>query len=209
MIIQTIQQQVKQVLLQSAAGDSFDQRLDQLAQNSAAELTQESRAVLRQLAENYVTSSVWMLAEVDAVTTTLGLANVVAPALQTAAGYYLNDNDLIPDQSGLLGLLDDAYLATRFIAQLSELYRAQTGVALLDVSLDNTSQLVRTFIEPQLAHQLDTMTQQGLAQVSQNLALAQLQPLQYRTTADWNRWVDGQNRINAEAELMAITGGMF
>jgi len=209
MIIPTIKAQLEQTLLESGKGDGFDVRLDQLSEKSSQPLTPESRQQIRALVENYVRSSVWMLEEVDTVTVQLGIAPVATPLLHIAAGYFLNHQDLIPDHQGLMGLVDDAYLAVRFMASLSALYAAETGVGLIDVSLDNSSPIIRSLIESTIAGQLDRMIEQGLSQALQSANLAQLQPVRYRSAAEWNSWVASENSINAEAEILAITGGMF
>jgi uncharacterized membrane protein YkvA (DUF1232 family) len=209
MTIHAIQNHVQMVLAQADSKDIFEQRLEQLAGEDPDSLTKKSRKNIRKLAKNYVESTVWLLAEVDGITTQLGLQSSAGPVLQTAAAYFLSPDDMIPDQQGLYGLLDDAYLAVRFMARLSEVYAAQSGVPLFDVSLDSKSPTIRQLIGEPLATQLDSAVEQGVTQALSQAALAQLTPYQYRSPAHWNQWMHHQNQVAVEAEISAIAGGAF
>ncbi len=209
MTIQEIQNHVQSVLSQSGVRDVFDRRLDEMTQGDPDVLKGKSRKKIRKLAQNYVESTVWLLAEVDGITTQSGLQGSAGPLLHIAAGYFMSPEDLIPDQNGLFGLLDDAYLAVRFMARLSEVYSAQAGIALFDVSLDEKSPVIRKLIGEPLASNLDTVVENGIVQALNQAALSQLTPFHYRSPAHWNQWMHHQNQVAVEAEISNIAGGWF
>ncbi len=160
------------------------------------------------LAENYVRSTVWILGQCDQAVAAAGLTHSVGPVLMQSANYFLNPADYLPDQYGLLGLLDDAYLCCRFMAELNALYRSHNGVDLLDMSLDQAcSPTVRNLIGPPIDAQLDAAVHQGIQQVLQLVKLSQMQPIRYQSPAHWGVWVEGENAVNVAAEISSIVTG--
>ena len=67
--------------------------------------------------------------------TSAGVASAVEPVLRAAEDYFLVADDLLPDHHGILGLLDDMYLALSLIQRLCEQHRDSTGRTLMDVDL--------------------------------------------------------------------------
>lgn len=153
-------------------------------------------------------ATVDLLLACDAAATAVGAGQFAAPILQTAAGYFLQPQDYIPDQQGPYGLLDDAYLACRFVAGVSQAYAAATGTPLLDMSLDARSSTVRAVIGEPLASQLDRDVQQTLHAAAAQVRLAQMQPWPVQRTG-WSDWAHAENAVNAEAEIASITSGWF
>ena len=63
---------------------------------------------------------------IDAVAEAAAAARVgdaVAPILEAAEEYFLDADDLLPDSLGILGLMDDMYLALSLLQSVSEQYR--------------------------------------------------------------------------------------
>lgn len=76
----------------------------------------------------------------------LGLASEMGQMLQELESYWFEDNDLIPDHLGLVGLADDAY-ATLFLLQaLSDYCQTTFGRPLLPLNLTAANQGMRGFI---------------------------------------------------------------
>ena len=83
---------------------------------------------------------------IDAVSEAAADARVtsaVAPILEAVQDYFLDPDDVIPDSHGILGLLDDMYLALSLLQSVSEQFRELTGHALIDVDLTPSIQAVR------------------------------------------------------------------
>jgi uncharacterized membrane protein YkvA (DUF1232 family) len=92
-----------------------------------------------------------------------GIAQAVEPMVTTAEGYFLDEGDVLPDALGVLGLLDDMYLALSLIQQVSERHRLRTGHALLDVDLRESIGAVRPLFRGARLEALDERIAQSLA----------------------------------------------
>ena len=94
--------------------------------------------------------------------------------LNTVEEYFLEPNDFIPDYLGLIGLIDDAYLAQKLVQVLSDNYRQQTGIPLLNVDLSEGNNIIRNLIGEPIAGMLDasvmnTVQMPSMQQFFQNL----------------------------------------
>ncbi len=87
----------------------------------------------------------------------------IDPLLEAAGQYFLAPNDLIPDHLGLLGLLDDAYLASKLFEVMSEAYRQATGVPLIDADLAPANRMIVHFIGRDLAETMDRSVDEAVA----------------------------------------------
>lgn len=199
---------VEQVLSGPGAEQALHDRIEAFAAEGGTRLGPNDKDGLTEFCTGYVRAVVDLLVACDGAAARAGALPFAGPVLQTAAGYFLHPVDFIPDDSGVFGLLDDAYLACRFVARISGMVAAARGVPLLDTSLDQRSPVVRLLIGEPLAMRLDAEVERTLAQVAAQLQMAQATPWQVSPSA-WNRWVQGQNAVNAEAEILAIAGGSF
>jgi uncharacterized membrane protein YkvA (DUF1232 family) len=75
-----------------------------------------------------------------------GILNYIQPIIEYAEQYFFIAEDLIPDHYGLLGLLDDAYLAHCLMQGLSDKYQRQTGQTLLPNDMTNANRVVRVLL---------------------------------------------------------------
>lgn len=207
MLGKEIVEHIDSTLSAPTAGEAFGARLEQFAARNSSKLESSDKAAMMSLAEDYVRSVGNLLIECDRTAITAGIQRFTAPILQTAANYFLNPNDYIPDEKGLYGLLDDAYLACRFVARISQLVTAERGFPLLDTSLDQHSAIIRILIGEPLASRLDQDVESTLQAVLSQIQMEQLQQLQLQQ--NWNKWAHKQNVINTEAEIMAIASGSF
>jgi hypothetical protein len=79
--------------------------------------------------------------------------------------YFVTPDDIIPDELGLLGLIDDAYLTHCLIQSVSDQYQAQTGFVLMPSDMTKASQIIRSLIgEPQASLLVSSMIVQGGSQ---------------------------------------------
>ena len=92
----------------------------------------------------------------------IGTANAVIPILQVAASYFLQPQDAIPDNVGLYGLLDDAYLAQSMLQHASDVHMQLAGLPLLTQSLAGSNRLVRMILGEPIASQLDGIVAQTI-----------------------------------------------
>lgn len=188
----------------------FEKRVDQLMQGGLAGKNPVDKEAVTQLAVNYVRSVADLLADCEVQSSAMGLQRFIFPVIQTASAYLLKPDDYIPDSKGLYGLLDDAYLACRFVARMSELVQMNNGFPLLDTSLDKHSPVIRALIGEPLATQLDMDIEATINTLLAQIQIEQIQTIQLSSQYyDRNQWVHEQNVINTEAEIMSIASGAY
>lgn len=202
---QAIIEHIEMILSSSTANDALEDRLEQFAEDNSITLGPNDKSAMTELAEGYVRAVVNLLIECDIAATGAGIQRFTVSIIQTAAGYFLNPKDYIPDEEGLYGLLDDAYLACRFVARISEIVAAERGFPLLDTSLDLHSQSIRVLIGEPLASQLDNDIEGVIQTLLSKIQMEQIQALQLRN--NWNQWAHQENVINTEAQIMSIASG--
>jgi uncharacterized membrane protein YkvA (DUF1232 family) len=204
---QAIIEHIDTLLSRPNANDALEARLEQFADDHSITLGPDDKAAMTELAEGYVRAVANLLIECDIAATASGIQRFTAPIIQTAAGYFLNPRDFIPDKEGLYGLLDDAYLACRFIVRISEIVAAERGFPLVETAVDQHSPTIRVLIGEPLGTQLDNEVEGVIRSVLAQLQMEQMQALQFRS--NWNQWAQRQNVINTEAQIMSIASGDF
>lgn len=204
---QAIIEHIDTLLSTSTANDAFEARLEQFADDNSITLEPNDKAAMTELAEGYVRAVANLLIECDMAAAAAGIQRFTSPIIQTAAEYFLNPKDYIPDDEGLYGLLDDAYLACRFIVRISEIIAAERGFPLIDTSLDRFSPTIRVLIGEPLGTQLDHDVEGVIQTVLSQIQIEQIQALQFRN--NWNQWAHQENVINTEAQIMSIASGNY
>ena len=207
MIGQAIIEHIDKILSSSTANDALEARLEQFADDHSITLGPNDKAAMTELAEGYVRAVANLLIECDIAASASGIQRFTSPIIQTAAGYFLNPKDYIPDNEGLYGLLDDAYLACRFIVRISEIIAAERGFPLIDTSIDQHSPTIRVLIGEPLGAQLNNEVEGVIQSVLSQLQMEHIQALQFRN--NWNQWAHQENVINTEAQIMSIASGNF
>jgi len=106
---------------------------------------------------------------------TVGLQGPMSRILDAVQSYWLEDDDIIPDQIGVVGLLDDAYCSLSSLQVVSDHYRLQTGKYLFPDDLTGANQVMRKIIGEPYASDLDrlvtgTMQSAGLLEAVKALA---------------------------------------
>ena len=86
----------------------------------------------------------------------------IAPLMEQVAMYFLNDQDLIPDHAGLLGVLDDALFANRMLEVLSATYASRTGMPLITGDLGPANRASAAFLGPQVAGAISAAVDQAV-----------------------------------------------
>lgn len=178
------------------------ERLRQLAEGEAVDPQKVDRLI--ELLCEYVERAPQLLDSCWSAAQQAGVAEEAAPILETAAHYFIEPQDFIPDQMGLYGLIDDAYLTHCFVGQTSDLYRQYSGTPLLPLDLAPMNAVARAVIGEPLASQLDQAvdaTIQTVIQHIQQLAQQQQKP-QFSQTGgpgSWGgSWESEMARMSAE-----------
>jgi len=105
------------------------------------------------------------------------VASVVTPILEAVQEYFLDPDDVVPDSHGILGLLDDMYIALSLLQAVYVQYREFTGHALLDVDLTPSIEAVRPLFQGKRIAALDARIQAALSQPTMLSSLQGLRSL--------------------------------
>lgn len=121
----------------------------------------------------------------------VGLEGPMGSILDAVQSYWLEDQDIIPDQLGIIGLLDDAYCSLMSLQQVSDYYQLQTGKYLFPDDFTGANRVMRKIIGEPYASDLDrlvasTMQNAGLVEAVKVLASPEKQlDFTHRSTI-WN-----------------------
>ena len=94
---------------------------------------QGARPSVKQLAQgssfiyNYLEQVPYLLTVAWTSARNVGLETEVTSILKMVESYWIEDDDVIPDNLGIFGILDDAYCSLSSMQALSDLYRMQSG----------------------------------------------------------------------------------
>lgn len=150
-----IRDHVDAILSREDAYDRFREKARSMTKTSGESPGEGEVENLANFARHYVEAIVALIDETQAAADREKERALVAPLMHTASKYFLETEDLIPDSYGLLGLLDDAYLAHRFIIRVSEEVEKDKGFPLLDDTRAETAPTIRAILGEEIARKLD------------------------------------------------------
>ena len=99
---------------------------------------------------------------------------LIEPIFEAALRYWAEPHNYIPDDLGLIGLVDEAYLTRLFLETISSLHRRQTGGPLFAIDLGSPNRMMRDLIGEPVATQLDAVGRHTVATQVVQAGLQQL-----------------------------------
>jgi len=150
-----IRDHVDAILSREDAYDRFREKARSMTTASGETPSEAEIETMAQFARHYVEAVVALIDETLAAADREKERALVAPLMRTASKYFLETEDLIPDSYGLLGLLDDAYLAHRFIIRLSEEVEKDKGFPLLEDTRAESAPAIRAILGDRIAQKVD------------------------------------------------------
>lgn len=127
------------------------------ANPSVKELAQGSSFIYNYLEQvPYLLTVAWTSAR------NVGLETEVTSILKMIESYWIEDDDVIPDNLGIFGILDDAYCSLSSMQNLSNLYRMQSGKHLFPDDLSAANEVMRKIIGDPYISQLDELVSQAI-----------------------------------------------
>jgi uncharacterized membrane protein YkvA (DUF1232 family) len=123
----------------------------------------------------YIGQVPYMMKVAWTAASTVGLQKEMRRILEMVRSYWIEGNDVIPDELGVIGLLDDAYCSLTSLQAVSDHYRLQTGKHLFPDDLGAANRAMRRIIGEPYASELDrivirTMKDTGLIEAVKQLA---------------------------------------
>ncbi|MCH7507081.1 MAG: hypothetical protein IID60_07260 [Proteobacteria bacterium] len=136
----------------------------------------------------------------------VGLEDEMEQILEVAQTYWLEANDIIPDELGVIGLLDDAYCSLSSFQAVSDHYQLQTGKYLFPDNLSSANKVMRKIIGEPYATDLDlivltTMQQTGLIDAMKSFASEEKQLYFLSHSTIWNHGPAGKMETDDLAGL--------
>ena len=129
------------------------------ADPGAQELAQGSSFICNYLEQvPYLLTVAWTSAK------NVGLEDEMKSILQMVVSYWMEDDDVIPDNIGVFGLLDDAYCSLSSMQAVSDLYRMQTGKHLFPDDLTAVNEVMRKIIGEPYTTELDELVSEAIEQ---------------------------------------------
>jgi uncharacterized membrane protein YkvA (DUF1232 family) len=123
----------------------------------------------------YIEQVPYMMKIAWTAATNVGLETQMKKILQMVESYWLEGDDVIPDQLGVIGLLDDAYCSLTLLQAVSDHFQLQTGKYLFPNDLSAANMAMRKIIGEPYASELDrivikTLKETGLIEAVKTLA---------------------------------------
>ena len=139
----------------------------------------------------------------------VGLEEEMRRILESVQSYWTQDDDIIPDHLGLVGLLDDAYCSLTSLQAVSDHYRLQTGKHLFPDDLTAANKAMRRIIGEPYATDLDrlvtqTMHATGLIESMKLLASEEKQIDFANQSTIWNHGPAGKMDVDDLRKLGLI-----
>lgn len=91
---------------------------------------------LADFVERYISHVPDFVEAIEQIADEASITKEIAPILNIACNYFVSPPDLITENSKLLSLLDEAYLAHRLLEEVNDRFMAHTGIPL--TPMDNT-----------------------------------------------------------------------
>ncbi|MFO7567244.1 MAG: YkvA family protein [Enhygromyxa sp.] len=144
------------VAIEAKEGHLANYLIDRATERGTS-LSEQQRREALELFENYVRSVPELLAAASASAVGTPVEATMQKVMAAAVTYWDEPDDLVPDELGVLGLLDDAYFSLRMLQMVSDRLREESGQALVADDLSALDEVVRDIIGEGLAEVLDDL----------------------------------------------------
>jgi uncharacterized membrane protein YkvA (DUF1232 family) len=167
----------------------------------AEDLNCGSRFVL-----GYIKQVPYMIKVAWTAASNVGLEDEMEQILDMVQSYWLEGDDVIPDDLGVIGLLDDAYCSLSSLQTVSDHFQLQTGKYLFPDNLSSANRVMRKIIGEPYATDLDrivitTMQQTGLIEAMRSFASEEKQLDFSNHSTIWNHGPAGNMELDNLAGL--------
>ena len=115
---------------------------------------------------NYIEQVPYLLTVAWTSARNVGLEAEIKSILEMVESYWIEDDDVIPDSLGIIGLLDDAYCSLSSMQTLSDLYRMQSGKYLFPDDLTAANKIMRKIIGEPYTRDLDEIVSKAVVEAN-------------------------------------------
>jgi len=154
----------------------------------------------------YINQVPYMMKVAWTAASNVGLEKEMRAILEMVESYWAEGDDVIPDDLGAIGLLDDAYCSLSSLQAVSDHYQLQTGKHLFPDDLSEANQAMRRIIGEPYASELDrmvirTMRSTGLIAAVQSLASEEKRLHFAANSTIWSHGPAGYAKLDDLAKL--------
>ena len=103
----------------------------------------------------YIRQVPYMMKVAWTAASNVGLEEEMKKILEMVESYWIEGDDIIPDELGVIGLMDDAYCSLSSLQAVSDHYQLQTGKYLFPDNLSSANRAMRKVIGEPYASELD------------------------------------------------------
>jgi uncharacterized membrane protein YkvA (DUF1232 family) len=123
---------------------------------------------------SYIEQVPYMLTVAWTSARNVGLEAEIGSILDMVESYWIEDNDVIPDNLGVIGLLDDAYCSLTSMQAMSDFYQLQTGKFLFPDDLTAANYIMRKIIGEPYTTELDNIVSKAITDANIKEAVKRL-----------------------------------
>ena len=192
-----------------SARDSIPELCDLLsvvAENQGRKASAEDLESGAEFIYVYIEQVPYMMTVAATAAANVGLEEAMEEILEMVQSYWVEGDDIIPDDLGVIGLLDDAYCSLTSLQAASDNYQLQTGKFLFPDDLTAVNRVMRKIIGEPYVTDLDrlvlrTMNESGLMDAVKALSSPEKQLDFAHHSTIWNHGpagsmdVTGLNRL--------------
>lgn len=173
-----------------------------VAEQHGRTATEQEIEQATQFVNSYIKQAPYMMKVAWTAAGTIGLEAEMSQILSMVKTYWEQGDDIIPDNLGMIGLLDDAYCSLSTLQAVSDHFQLQTGKYLFPDDLSAANKLMRRIIGEPYASDLDrlvmtTMRESGAIDSMKRLASNEKQMDFARQSTIWNHGPAGDMGVNA------------
>lgn len=164
--------------------------------------------VLARFVAAYIQEVPDLLDAANEVAREAGIESQIKPVLKIAEQYFLQPPTIMAGHVGLDSLLDEAYLAHRFVEEVNDLYIKHFGQPLIPLDMTVANLIAHQLIGETFANQLDEVVHHTFDEMLNDETFALESVETYReklsspeTGAAWKRWPCMSRRLGVGLEL--------
>jgi uncharacterized membrane protein YkvA (DUF1232 family) len=177
-----------------------------VADRAGVEVREDDIARAVQFVVGYIRQVPYMMKVAWTAASNVGLQHEMGQILQMVESYWLEGNDIIPDDLGVIGLLDDAYCSLSSLQAVSDHFQLQSGKFLFPDDLTAANAVMRKIIGEPYAAELDrlvinALNRTRLINAVKSLASGEKQELFSSHSNIWNHGPAGSMDIGDLAAL--------
>ncbi|MEJ8566841.1 YkvA family protein [Elongatibacter sediminis] len=150
---------IEKIIADCQADPGSDEELHELlaaiAERHGTQASGEALARGADFVKSYVEQVPYMMKVAHTAAGNVGLAPQMDRILQSVVSYWEQDDDIIPDHLGIIGLLDDAYCSLTSLQTVSDHFQLQTGKYLFPDNLTGANRVMRRIIGEPYVTDLD------------------------------------------------------